>query len=94
MTKVPTEVTDAVRAGREIEDPNFNALSKLTWALTVTHGNVSQKKIDAFLTVGYTESHVLGIITNIAVKTMSNYSNHITHPEVDIQFSSRVWKKQ
>jgi hypothetical protein len=45
------------------------------------------------LAEGYTETHVLGIIAGIAVKTISNYSNHNTNPELDAAFAGRVWKK-
>jgi len=93
MTKVPTEVTDAIRDGKEIPNTKLAALSKLTRSLTVTRGNVSQDEIDEFLEAGYSESHVLGIIAGIAVKTMSNYANHITNPKIDEAFEGRVWKK-
>ena len=82
MTKVPTEVTDAIRSGNPIPDTKLDALSKLTRSLTTTRGNVSQ------------ESHVLGIISGIAVKTMSNYSNHVANPKLDDEFSGRIWQKQ
>jgi len=93
MSKVSTEVTDAIRLGKQIPDVKLAALSRLSRSLTVNRGIVSQDEIDAFLTVGYTEIHVLGIITGIAVKTLSNYSNHITNPDVDAAFAGRVWKK-
>lgn len=93
MTKVPTEVTDAIREGKQIPDPKLAALSKLTHLLTSTRGNVSQADVDEFLAAGYTEANVLGIIAGIGVKTLSNYSNHITNPEVDAAFASRIWKK-
>lgn len=93
MTKVPTEVTDAIRDGKEISNTKLAALSKLSRNLTKTKGNVSQSEIDEFLEAGYSESHVLGIIAGIAVKTMSNYSNHITNPKIDEAFEGRVWKK-
>lgn len=93
MTKVPAEVTNAIRDGKQIPDVKLAALSKLTRSLTANRGNVSQDEVDAFLAVGYSEIHILGIIAGIAVKTISNYSNHNTHPEVDAAFSSRVWKK-
>ncbi len=93
MTKVPTEVTNAIRDGKQIPDVKLAALSKLTRSLTANRGNVSQEEINEFLVVGYTEAHVLGIIAGIAVKTMSNYSNHNTHPEVDTAFAGRIWKK-
>jgi uncharacterized peroxidase-related enzyme len=93
MTKVPTEVTDAIRNGIEIPDVKLEALSKLTRSLNAKRGFVDQEEVDAFLLAGFTESHILGIITGIAAKTMSNYSNHITNPEVDAAFAGRIWKK-
>ena len=93
MTKVPTEVTNAIRDGKQIPDVKLAALSTLTRSLTTNRGNVSQEEISEFLAAGYTEAHVLGIIAGIAVKTMSNYSNHNTNPEVDAAFAGRIWKK-
>jgi len=93
MTKVPAEITNAIREGKQIPDLKLAALSKLTRSLTATRGNVSQVEVDAFLAVGYSESHVLGIIAGIAVKTLSNYSNHITNPKLDAAFAGRIWKK-
>ena len=93
MTKVPTEVTNAIRDNKQIPDAKLAALSKLTRSLTANRGNVSQEQIDEFLAAGYTEAHVLGIIAGIAVKTLSNYSNHLTNPEVDMAFAGRSWKK-
>lgn len=93
MSKVPAEITDAIRDGKQITDAKLSALSTLTRKLTTTRGNVSQNEIDDFLAAGYKETQVLGIIAGIAIKTMSNYANHITNPELDEVFSKRVWKK-
>ena len=93
MSKVPTEVTDAIRNGQPIADAKLAALSTLSRSLTATRGNVSQGEIDTFLAAGYTEEQVLGIIAGIAVKTMSNYSNHISGAKVDDAFAGRIWKK-
>lgn len=92
MSKVPAEITDAIRDGKEIADPKLSALSRLTRLLTANAGYVTKVEIDRFLTAGYTESAVLGIIAGIGVKTMSNYSNHLTQPEVDAAFAGRIWK--
>lgn len=94
MSKVPVEVTDAIREGKPVPDAKLAALSKLTRSLTVNRGIVSQDEINEFLAAGYSEIHLLGIIAGIGVKTLSNYSNHITSPEVDVAFASRIWKKQ
>ena len=93
MSKVPIEVTDAIREGKLVPDAKLAALSKLTRSLTANRGFVSQDEIDEFLAAGYSESQVLGVIAGIGVKTLSNYSNHVTSPEVDEAFVSRTWRK-
>lgn len=93
MSKVPTEVTDAIREGKQVPDVKLAALSKLTRSLTSNRGNVSQEETDEFIAAGYTEIQVLGIIAGIAVKTISNYSNHNTNPILDNAFAGRAWKK-
>lgn len=93
MSKVPTEVTDAIRNNSEIEDAKYKALSLFSRVMTVKRGNPSQEEIDAFLNAGYTENHILGVITAIGVKTMSNYFNHVFNTPVDNAFKGRTWVK-
>ena len=93
MSKVPTEVTDAIRNDTEIEDTKYKALSTFSRVMTKKRGNPSPEDIDAFLAAGYTENHILGVIAGIGVKTMSNYFNHVFNTPVDGAFKSRVWKK-
>lgn len=40
-----------------------------------------------FREAGYEERHISGVILAIAVKTLSNYCNHIFKPEVDSAFA-------
>ena len=91
MSKVPSEITDAIRNGTQITDDQLGALSTLTRLLTRNRGLVSKQAIGDFIAAGYSENHVLGIIAGIAVKTMSNYTNHNTSPEIDDVFSNRKW---
>ncbi|GAC1496578.1 MAG: carboxymuconolactone decarboxylase family protein [Vulcanimicrobiaceae bacterium] len=91
-SKVPKDVTDAIRANAPIADPKLAALSKLTRTLFVTRGRPSQSDVAAFLQAGYTEKHVLDIILALAVKTLSNYSNHVFATPVDPTFAPREWK--
>ncbi len=93
MSKVPTVVTDAIRNNEMIPDAKLYALSIFTKAMVEKRGWASQKDLDAFFEAGYDESHVLGVITGIAVKTLSNYSNHLTQPEIDDAFAERRWSK-
>lgn len=92
MSKVPEDVTNAIRDGRKIEDDKLEALSAFTKELFTTRGRPSAAAAQQFLDAGYTERQVLEIILALAVKTLSNYSNHVFGTEVDAMFSSRAWE--
>ncbi|MCH7523422.1 MAG: carboxymuconolactone decarboxylase family protein [Bacteroidetes bacterium] len=93
MSKVPTEVTDAIRNNTEIEDVKYKALSQFSRIMTAKRGNPTQEEIDDFLDAGYNENHILGVITGIGIKTMSNYFNHVFNTPVDDAFKGRTWSK-
>jgi uncharacterized peroxidase-related enzyme len=94
MSKVPKEVTDAIRNGEEIPDAKLKALAEFTSVMFETRGNLSQEEAQAFLAAGYKEKQILEIILALAVKTLSNYSNHIFQTPLDEAFSSRKWSKE
>lgn len=93
MTKVPVEVTNAIRDNVEIPHEKFKALSLFSRAVTLKRGLPSETDINDFLKAEYTENHILGVIAAVGIKTMSNYFNHIFKTPVDDAFKSRAWKK-
>jgi uncharacterized peroxidase-related enzyme len=92
MSKVPTEVTDALRDGRTLPDGRLDALATFTTAMVESRGLPTAADLDAFLGAGFTETDVLQVLLAISVKTISNYSNHLFHTEVDKAFAGRVWE--
>jgi len=64
-----------------------------TDTLLATRGQPSKADVQAFLSAGNQERHVLEVILAIAVKTLSNYSNHLFHTPLDRVFASREWKR-
>jgi len=94
VSKLPEEVTNAIRNNTTIKDEKLKALSEFSKAMIIKRGHPSAEEIDHFLNAGYTKNHILGIISAVAVKTMSNYTNHIFDIPVDKSFASRYWKKQ
>jgi alkylhydroperoxidase family enzyme len=54
-------------------------------------GRPDRVDVDAFLAAGYTERHILEIILAVAVKTLSNWSNHVFNTPVDAMFAAREW---
>lgn len=91
MSKVPPEVTDAIRDGRAIPDAKLQALATFTEVMFNSRGKPTKADARAFLDAGYSERHMMEIILAIAVKTLSNYTNHLFHTPLDEVFSGRRW---
>lgn len=91
MSKVPPEVTDAIRDGRPILDAKLRALADFTRIMLEKRGRPNEADAQAFFSAGYSEKNILGIILAISIKTISNYANHVFHTPVDEIFQSRVW---
>ena len=65
----------------------LQALSVFTSRLFETRGLISKEDAATFLDAGYSEQQILEIILAISVKTLSNYSNHIFHTDLDATFA-------
>lgn len=85
---VPANVLQAIRAGQPIPDPRLAALHALTTQMVKTQGRPEPAAVQAFLAAGFQEKHVLYVILAIAVKTLSNYSNHAFATKVDEVFAA------
>lgn len=92
MSKVPAEVTDAIRDGHNIPDAKLQALNTYTKVILNSRGHPCQESTAAFLATGYTEQHILNIVQAIAVKVMSNYANHLFGTPLDEVFKGRTWQ--
>jgi uncharacterized peroxidase-related enzyme len=88
---VPRAVTDAIRNDTEIPDARFGRLAAFTTTMVRSRGRPGEKDLEEFLVAGFTERHVLSLILAIAVKTISNYTNHVCDTEVDGIFKTREW---
>ncbi len=87
MSKVPGDVLEALRTGRRLPDAKLEALRVFTVRMVESRGNPTEDEVAAFRAAGYEARHIPGIILAIAVKTLSNYSNHIFKPDVDERFA-------
>ena len=88
---VPSDVTAAIRDGKQVPEIQLSALSVFTRLMVTKRGLPSQSDVDTFLSSGYKEKDILEIIHAIAIKTISNYTNHIFHTDVDEVFSQHTW---
>jgi AhpD family alkylhydroperoxidase len=91
---VPREVTDAIRDGDPIPDPKLRALSEFTRSLLSKRGFADRADLQRFVAAGYREEQVLEVVLAIAVKTLSNWSNHLFDTPVDPMFGDRAWQPE
>ena len=91
LSGVPEAVTNAIRDGQPIPDARLAALHDFTRTMVTKRGLPDKADVSAFLGAGYSERQILEVVLAIAVKTLSNYANHLFHTPVDGVFAGRVW---
>lgn len=91
MGGVPRRVTDAIRDQAKIDDPTLQALAVMVREMLLSRGRPSVDAAKDFLAAGFTERHMLEIVLAIAVKTLSNYTNHLFDTPLDGPFKVREY---
>lgn len=91
MVGAPDEVVDALRSGRPIADPKLQALRVFAEAVVRERGHVQGAPLASFLAAGYQRQQVLEVLLGVAMKTLSNYANHVLDTPVDAAFRSESW---
>lgn len=89
--KAPVCVVDALRSDTTLPDAKLEALRQYTVAVIRTRGFLEDGDLDQFLAAGYTKAQALEVLVGIAMKTISNYANHVADTLLDAQFAGRAW---
>ncbi len=92
MSGVPSQITDSLRNWLPVEDKKLQALHDFVVVMLNKRGAPARMEVEDFLAAGYTEQQVLEVIVAIAVKTLSNYNNHLFHTELDEVFADYRWE--
>jgi uncharacterized peroxidase-related enzyme len=78
--KLPEDVIAALRESQPLAgQPRWQALRSFTEAVLRERGQVGDAVVDAFIAAGFTRANVLEMVLLVATKTISNYTNHLTH---------------
>jgi len=91
MSGVPADCLKALREGAPIPDPKLQALSQFTHIMVDSRGLPTQAQAKAFLDAGFSDAQILWIVLALSVKTLSNFSNHLSQPALDGAFASHAW---
>lgn len=84
-------IVSAIREDRPIDDPRLEALRVFTKKTVMDRGFVSDCDVDTFIKAGWTQSSVLAVILGIALKTISNYTNHVAETPLNDAFQNHAW---
>jgi AhpD family alkylhydroperoxidase len=77
--KLDEAAIQALRNEAPIPDQRLQALRMFAQTVMRERGFTGDAAVDAFIAAGFTKAQVLEVVTIIAVKTISNYTNHLTH---------------
>jgi AhpD family alkylhydroperoxidase len=88
---MPAPILAALRSGTVLPGKKLEALRSFVIEVVRSRGRVSDERIEEFLAAGYSAQSVLEVVFGVAMKTLSNYVNHMAETPVDRQFSRQMW---
>lgn len=88
MLHVPAETVAAVRNRSPLPDAKLNALVTLVKELVRERGYAKEQTIQNFIAAGYRKEQAMELLLGIALKTISNYLDHISPVPIDQAFAS------
>lgn len=93
MVKMPPAILGALRDQATLPDSRLEALRQFALALVRKRGWLDQSDFEAFFAARYTQAQALDVITILAMKTLSNYANHVAETPLDSAFENLAWNK-
>lgn len=90
-SKADPAVVAALRAGEALPDPKLAALAEFTRAVVRQRGEVSDEQLRAFEAGGYTRTQAIEVVVGVAMKTLTNYVDHIAEVPLDPAFERWAW---
>ena len=94
MKGLDASVVRSIRDHEAIAETKLEALRVFTQAVVENRGWLKDGQLEEFLAAGYGSAQAMEVMTAIAMKTISNYVNHLSETPVDEQFQARAWSAQ
>jgi uncharacterized peroxidase-related enzyme len=80
---VPEDAIAALRDRQPMADNRLEALRRFAEQVAITRGFAGDAAVESFIAAGFTKAQVLEVVTIIATKVISNYTNHLTHTPLE-----------
>ena len=90
MLKVSPDCVSAIRKNGSLTDPKMNALVQFVREVVGERGHVSEQAKKDFLAAGYTGITMMEILIGVALKTISNYLDHMNPTTIDANFKAEA----
>jgi len=88
MLDVSADIVAAVGANRPLANRRHDALVNLARAMVITRGEVPEQTLQAYLDAGFRPDQVAEVLVGVALKTLSNYTSHLSPPDTGVAFAS------
>lgn len=85
---VDDQIVNAVRNSETVPEEKYDTLVNYVRTVVNKRGLIDDSEIQSFLDAGYTRQNVLEVNLIIALKTISNYTNHIAKTPLDEAFEA------
>ncbi|MEU4293176.1 carboxymuconolactone decarboxylase family protein [Kribbella sp. NPDC026596] len=87
-----SEAVAALRDGEPLADPQLEAIRRFTQAVVTEQGDVPEDEVQQFVSAGFAQRQILDVLVGVAMKTLSNYINHLAHTPLDDAFTAQAWE--
>jgi alkylhydroperoxidase family enzyme len=91
LAGMPADVIEALREGTPIADPKLEALRTYSRQLLDQRGHIGDAQLQVFLNAGFTKRQALEVLTGLAAKLLSNFTNALAHTELDAPVKAFAW---
>jgi alkylhydroperoxidase family enzyme len=89
--KIPADIIAALRDGQPLADKRLEALRVFTNRLIEKRGHVGDVELQNFFAAGYTKRQALEVLTGLAEKLITNFTNALAHTQLDEQVKPFAW---
>ncbi|RZM76477.1 carboxymuconolactone decarboxylase [Pseudoalteromonas rubra] len=88
---MPEALITALREGTSLPDSKLQALQDFVKALLAKQGHIGDDALNAFLAAGYNKQQALEVLTGLAAKLISNFTNALAKTELDSPMQPYQW---
>ena len=90
MMKIDSKTVQAIRTKVSIGDAKKDALVAVVREFVSERGHISEVTQKKFFDQGYTPVQLMEVLVGLALKTMSNYLDHLNPVEIDAAFKAEA----